>query len=626
VGEAGAVRATERWAVGVLLAASFLLRLWVAIPNPSASRYNDEVTGVETVERILATGSLRPAHGYYLSLSYLPQLAALWPLELAHRWGWGPGVRDAGGRLNEVGYLGARLVQVLCGVVSIWALYRLGRRAFGAATGLLAAFLLAVVPWHVRQSAIFKPDVELVLAVVLAVWAALVAVERRTVGAYALAGALIGLCGSTKFNAAAAALPLLAGTLWEFRREPGFAIRRLAAATAAALGVFVALNPYFFLDHELYQRHFFRRTMADYAWKEQRTDGSRWRIPWAALRGLTRWTFHGPLVGVVGAGAALAGYWPVRHLRRANAAGSGSVALVVLAAFPIGYLLSYALTTGLASDHNWLPLSPFVALGAAAALVLGGRRLSAPLRRVGVGVLLALAALPVLRWSYREAVPATPALARATVVRSLDGGDGRAAQSEVGLEIDTSGWSIGGPPPTQEGPLFLPPARFTATPESDLGLADALVFPAERLAGPDAGFYERLVAAPGVRSVARLAPRFLRLRGADLVVVTRPLDEVARVDGALPKGHREVRLSLPGSGPRLVSLRVGGRFRRLGEAWVEADGERHPCFVVSRRAPARSVCRTARFRVSGASDAPLVLRLDQGPVDDGGYRLFEWRG
>jgi hypothetical protein len=614
VAEAGTGRA-ERWLLVALLAAAFALRLWVAWPNPSASRYNDERVAVETIERALRTGSLRPVSGYYLSLSYLPHLAILAPLHVGHLIAALPtAVLDEQGRLDRLGYRLCRAVQALTGTLSLWVVWRLGRRLFAAPTGLLAAFLLAVVPWHVRQSAILKPDIALVLAIALAFWAALVALERRTTWRYALAGAAVGLCLSTKFNGAAAALPLVVGTFWTGRRELGRALGRLALAGVVAAAVFAALNPYFFLDPELFRRHFFGRTLTGYAWKAKRTQSQHWEMPIEAVKSLLGSAFFGPVIGLLGALGLGGGAVPrVRSLLpyRTNE----SVSPVLLAVVPLGYLLAYAAVTRNPSDHNWVPLTPFVALGAAAALVAIARRAPRSVR-VGALGLLGLVAVPAHRWAYREAVPATPALARAVLARALDGHPGRTVLSEVSLALDTSGWSGEGPAPGQDGPLAVP-VDDLARDGGEMSVADGAIFAATRLAGPDADAYRRLM-AEGV--VLTLEPRFARRRGPALVMVVKPLEPAGVRILALGRGERAITIeTAPES--RLVSVDVGGSFRRLDEAWIESGGSRHPCVVQWRRPPGRSTCRTARFESAG----DFTLRVSDGPAAAARVRVFAWR-
>ncbi len=71
---------TKPWmgiALLALLLVSFGLRAWDASQGLNAKRYYDERFPLKNVSGILLHGEIRPRHAFYLSLSYLPQTAAL---------------------------------------------------------------------------------------------------------------------------------------------------------------------------------------------------------------------------------------------------------------------------------------------------------------------------------------------------------------------------------------------------------------------------------------------------------------------------------------------------------------------------------------------------------------------
>ena len=100
-----------------------------------------------------------------------------------------------------------RLVSVAAGTASVYVLYRLGREAFGAPAGLVAALLLAVAPLHVAYSHMAVTDVTAttlsLLALLLLYQAARGAGARRLVAGAVLAG----LATSTKYNLGLLVLP-----------------------------------------------------------------------------------------------------------------------------------------------------------------------------------------------------------------------------------------------------------------------------------------------------------------------------------------------------------------------------------------------------------------------------------
>ena len=85
------------------------------------------------------------------------------------------------------------LPQALVGILSVYMLYRLVRRAYGAWSGLLAALVLAVMPISVVTSRTNFPDPWLILTMLLAAWAVTRSVEEGSPGWLLLAGGLVGL-------------------------------------------------------------------------------------------------------------------------------------------------------------------------------------------------------------------------------------------------------------------------------------------------------------------------------------------------------------------------------------------------------------------------------------------------
>ena len=125
------------------------------------------------------------------------------------------------------------LPQVLEGVAAVGLLYWLVRRRFGVAAGLLAALFLALTPLAVAVDRSNNTESCLVLVLLLAAWAAAVAVESGRWTPLLAAAALVGVGFNVKMLVAFGVVPAFAlvylcagpGTMW--RR-----IGRLAAAGA----------------------------------------------------------------------------------------------------------------------------------------------------------------------------------------------------------------------------------------------------------------------------------------------------------------------------------------------------------------------------------------------------------
>lgn len=101
------------------------------------------------------------------------------------------------------------LPQALAGVISVFLLFLLVRRAFGPAAGLVAALALAITPVAVADSRNNTIDSLVVLALLLAAWCVLRAVEDGRLRWLLLGMALTGLGFNIKMLQAYLALPAL---------------------------------------------------------------------------------------------------------------------------------------------------------------------------------------------------------------------------------------------------------------------------------------------------------------------------------------------------------------------------------------------------------------------------------
>jgi hypothetical protein len=514
-------------ALGLLLLWSLGLRVWVAVPDLTENRFWDERYGVENLSTLLQDGELRPANGFHPGLSYLPAAALLaGSLGLERLTGREVfAVFDGAGGLKPTGYLLCRLLQALAGTLSIYLTFRIGRRFASPAVGLSAALLLAVVPWHVRQSVIFKPDILLVAACLFAFAASLWAADRPDGRRFLAAGAAIGLALGTKFNAGPIALPLAFAALAEGGWRDARRWRDLALGAGAAIAVFLLSTPFLLLDPGLYIGNF-SKTLRNYASKGARLGGgSHLKVFEQGVGALLSDSFHGPLIGALGLlGFLLAAVLrpPAEETSRGRRLGP-RMALVYAA----GYALFYCLSTTNPSEHNWLPLAPFVALSAAwvglRAWAWLAARSSFLQRPAVVGAILvsavALVVQPVHSYVYERALPRTEDLARDYLAAHLQPLAGRVVVRESEGEDAL--------------PLLLRDARdqvlvrdvdrLDAILKEELDRADAELFPAARLLGREGHFYRLRL---GAGTAVHLAPAVLRVRGEALVLVVHPWHEV----------------------------------------------------------------------------------------------------
>ena len=150
-------------------------------------------------------------------------------------------------------FLTARVLSALAGTVSVFLVYRIGRRVSDLPTGLAAGAFLAVAFLHVRDSHFGVTDVPMTMMLLAAVAAVLRAHDAPSAWRFAGAGVLAGLAASTKYNAALLAVAILVSQTvrWIDDRRLDSRVPVFGAAMAAA---FVAGSPFVVLDWPVFWR------------------------------------------------------------------------------------------------------------------------------------------------------------------------------------------------------------------------------------------------------------------------------------------------------------------------------------------------------------------------------------
>jgi 4-amino-4-deoxy-L-arabinose transferase-like glycosyltransferase len=148
-------------------------------------------------------------------------------------------------------FLMGRSLSALLGTATVALVYRLGRRLYSHAVGLLAALFLAVAFLHVRDSALATVDAPSTFFVVLSLLGSAGVLEGAGARSYTLAAIGGGLAAATKYNAALVlvSLPVAHGLqLREKRAAASVGLATLVRAALVAALVFLAVNPYLMLD------------------------------------------------------------------------------------------------------------------------------------------------------------------------------------------------------------------------------------------------------------------------------------------------------------------------------------------------------------------------------------------
>jgi 4-amino-4-deoxy-L-arabinose transferase-like glycosyltransferase len=235
-----------RWIVlGVILAVAAAARLWYLTAGVPHAVEIDEPIVVNHALRILQTGDWNPHVFNYPTLviyfdAVLDIVRFLWG---ALRGEWGSLVAFDMGAVYATGRFAAALI----GIATVYLTYRLGLELGSRGVALFAAAQLAVLPMHVRESHFVLTDVPMTALTVLAMWLALRAGRRSTVGAYAWAGAACGLAAAAKYTGGVVFVAVaVTWVLHEWRsvdRRP-----KLGVAVAAAALAFLIAAPYTVLD------------------------------------------------------------------------------------------------------------------------------------------------------------------------------------------------------------------------------------------------------------------------------------------------------------------------------------------------------------------------------------------
>ena len=152
---------------------------------------------------------------------------------------------------SEIWIAARTLAAVLC-MAGVAATYGAARRLWGPREGIVAAAVLSFAFLPVAYSRVAVTDVGALIGVALCVYWSVCAAETRWGRDFVLAGAAAGLAAGFKYTAGLVLLPMAIAALSRVRRHGWRPLAWAALGGLAALGVFVALNPYFLLEFDSY--------------------------------------------------------------------------------------------------------------------------------------------------------------------------------------------------------------------------------------------------------------------------------------------------------------------------------------------------------------------------------------
>ena len=248
--------------LAAILALALGLRLWgVGFGLPYVGYNADEYLVADSALTMLKTENLNPReqlpHALHFYLQYVVGKILITyydlqntPLDLVHV---SPYTDLSLGEQLELGvgipypfpalYLWGRVVVALLGTGTVWIVYHLGRRAFSAHVGLLAALFLAVSPLHAGESHFLTTGIPGTFFLVLAIYWVFLAYTQRKWWPYLLALLASAAAIYTKQNGYIILVTwfsLLAASIWRGMRDKEY--RQILKVSIVVLGAaFAAL-------------------------------------------------------------------------------------------------------------------------------------------------------------------------------------------------------------------------------------------------------------------------------------------------------------------------------------------------------------------------------------------------
>jgi hypothetical protein len=248
-------RSMATTALTAVLLLGFLIRLWGLFHDLPFSYFGDELHFMKR-SAALGTGDLNP-HWFHKPAFLMYGIAfadGLYYL-IGRIFGWFGSTAEFGAHfISDQGpfLLLGRMVVFLCGVATVFVVYRIARRVFGSVQAAFSAGLVAaVLAPMVASSQHIKSDVPCGLLMALSVWAYLGTRDDERLRPLVLASLLAGAAMGTHYYAIVLVPTYLALELWQgLERRRGWRTVALRGALVAALftaGFFVT-SPYNFLD------------------------------------------------------------------------------------------------------------------------------------------------------------------------------------------------------------------------------------------------------------------------------------------------------------------------------------------------------------------------------------------
>jgi len=318
-------------------------------------------------------------------------------------------------------FLLGRGMMTICGLVTVYLVYRMGREIFGRSSGIAAALLLALSPTHVLASHYYRPDALVTLLATASVFAAVGVYRFGRWTDYLAAGLLAGLAAASKYNGG-----IVLVTLWvaHLLRRGALSDARLWLGTAASGVGFLAGTPFALFDMPAWLDGMAFEVRHCYVLGHPGAEGGNGAL-WYLGRLLST-TGAAPLLAVLGVVADAV------HRRWST---------LLMASFAVAYFALIA-SPRVHATIALTPLLPLLALLAARGFVLlwqgmpVGRGMRLLTRIAVLLVLLAVPTVQTARTAYQFARPEVRTLAENWMLEHLPASSKVAAESYSPLLTD----------------------------------------------------------------------------------------------------------------------------------------------------------------------------------------------
>ncbi len=350
------MRQINRFLLAIVILIAIGIRVWGINYDLPYIYHPDEPLYVNISQQIFKTGDLNPHFFNYPSLFFYINSVAYIPYYLIGKFAGifssradvlSPvslimGVTKA--QLPSAILLG-RLITTIFGIGTVIITYLVGKRiANKEYVGILAALLVAVEPTVVSLSRFITPDIFVTFFAMAAFLAILLVYKSGNTQSYIMAGILIGLTASCKYNGVLIILPLFVA---HFLRQGKLVLKGwgIYLALIACCLAFIVTTPYALLD--------FSKFISDL-----RYEGLHYLSGHAGMEGNTfLWYVNllwqdGGIVYILAILGIIYGFFTKRK------------EIILLSTFPIAYFIFISRFI-VRNDRTILPLIPFLLLLAA---------------------------------------------------------------------------------------------------------------------------------------------------------------------------------------------------------------------------------------------------------------------